>query len=374
MGLFERLANACNRTVVWLFTGNSQSAISQTSNPELSELKFTPKIGTQRLKLQSSVSNKFFTSDLSSNEYLLASETGFEPIGVVMGTCFYKVGFYGYFRGYQKHTGELEALTQAQLAARELAVQRMQEEAAMLGACGIIGVRLQQSRQHWGIGTVEFTAIGTAIRLPLRSLSASFNASKPFTSDLSGQEFWQLYQAGYLPKGLVFGACSYYVHSNRQTRSLMNKSWWNQRYRNARQNQEMIQFSEGFQASRDLAVARLSSNIEKLGATRAVGMHIQTDIEKIDYQPFSTFWLWFFGLLFVAGLFQPIIFAIALFVFIPFVIFYSVISSLLSFLNPGLFRDLLANFVAVGTAIAPNQEAIQNPVSKALLFIPLSKS
>lgn len=50
---------------------------------------------------------------------------------LVMGTSFYQVGFYRNFWGYRSRTGEVEALTQAQLAARELAVSRLQQEAAL---------------------------------------------------------------------------------------------------------------------------------------------------------------------------------------------------------------------------------------------------
>ena len=34
----------------------------------------------------------FFTSDLSVNEFVLTTQAGFEPLGLVMGTCIYHVG------------------------------------------------------------------------------------------------------------------------------------------------------------------------------------------------------------------------------------------------------------------------------------------
>ena len=34
----------------------------------------------------------FFTSDLSVNEFVLTTQTGFQPLGLVMGTCIYHVG------------------------------------------------------------------------------------------------------------------------------------------------------------------------------------------------------------------------------------------------------------------------------------------
>ncbi|BAZ02840.1 hypothetical protein NIES37_68530 [Tolypothrix tenuis PCC 7101] len=180
MGLFAKLTNQ-----IWTATKLGVGSISRQSS-SVPKAGFT--IPTHRVKQHKDIDKKsgksFFTSDLTTNEYLLTRETGCEPVGLVIGTSFYKVGFYGYFWGYRNQTGEVAALTQAQLAARELTVSRMQAEAAMLGAHGIIGVRLHQRRQVWGVGMVEFTAIGTAIRIPNRPPT-----NKPFTSDLSGQEF-----------------------------------------------------------------------------------------------------------------------------------------------------------------------------------------
>ncbi|MBD2773755.1 heavy metal-binding domain-containing protein [Iningainema tapete] len=350
----------------------------QIQKPTLSQADNIPDIARQRLNLQKQVSQNFFTSDFTCNEYLLTREVGFEPIGVVIGTSFYKVGFYGYFRGFRNYTGELEALTQAQLAARELAISRMQSEAAMLGAHGIIGVRLKQSRHSWGTGMVEFTAIGTAIRIPHRPLDP-----QPFTSDLSGQEFWKLYQAGYYPKGIVFGACSYYVHSDAQTRAITNPSFWNRLLRTGRWrlNQEMIQFSEGFNAARELAIERLDIEAREVEAEGTVGMHIEMDVEQIVYQSASHLLNLLNGLLFMSISFFVFVLTMKnpefMTMIIPimmgcFFIYALVTSFISSFSSQGPYRDVIAHFVAVGTAIVQAKNT-QNPVSKTLMFYPLSK-
>ena len=48
--------------------------------------------------------------------------------------------------------------------ARELAMTRMEEEADILGADGVVGVRLEVTRYEWGEHLAEFMAIGTAIK------------------------------------------------------------------------------------------------------------------------------------------------------------------------------------------------------------------
>ena len=85
---------------------------------------------------------KLFTSDLSVNEFLLVKEAGFEPLGLVMGSSMYQVSpnIPKIPRGQPGI--ELEDLSKSLYHARELAMNRMEEEAAALGADGIVGVRL----------------------------------------------------------------------------------------------------------------------------------------------------------------------------------------------------------------------------------------
>ena len=77
-----------------------------------------------------------FTSDLSVNEFLLIKEVGFHPLGFVMGSSIYHTGIQTRKWGQSQ---ELTKLTGAMYDARELAMTRMEEEAAELGADGVVG-------------------------------------------------------------------------------------------------------------------------------------------------------------------------------------------------------------------------------------------
>ena len=91
-------------------------------------------------RLQEMRGRKFFTSDLSVNEFLLVREAGFEPLGLVIGSSIYHIG-YQFTNSMQNQ--EMGVLTQALYQARELAMSRMEAEADQLGADGIVGVRIQ---------------------------------------------------------------------------------------------------------------------------------------------------------------------------------------------------------------------------------------
>src|ERR1700744_5716274 len=67
-----------------------------------------------------------FTSDLSVSEFVLLDELQMQPLGLVLGSSIYHVGFQlgNYFQNQ-----ELAYLSQAMYQARELAMSSMEEEA-----------------------------------------------------------------------------------------------------------------------------------------------------------------------------------------------------------------------------------------------------
>src|SRR5262245_24769715 len=165
-----------------------------------------PEHAVERLKEGADAAGGFFTSDLTVNEYVLLHQAGFEPLGLVMGTSLYHIG---YQRAGWKQNMELEVVTQAMYSARELAMTRMEEEADVLGADGIVGVRLDVRRKAWATSMAEFLAIGTAVKA-IQPGDWKSEAGRPFTSDLSSQDFWTLLRSGHRPLALVMGTCVYH--------------------------------------------------------------------------------------------------------------------------------------------------------------------
>lgn len=211
--------------------------------------------------------SSLFTSDLSVNEFLLVREAGFRPTGLVLGSSIYHVGFQ---LGRWNKNQELDTLSQAMYHARELAMTRMEAEADVLGADGIVGVRLDIEFKEFGSDLAEFIAIGTAVQADEAhaetpdGFSWRTNRGKPFTSDLSGQDFWTLLQAGYAPLGLVMGSCVYHIAHQR---------FW-QAIGNTGQNVEIPQFTEALYDARELAMSRMQAEGELLDAEGIVGVQM----------------------------------------------------------------------------------------------------
>lgn len=223
-----------------------------------------PKGAEQRLRAMRGTGDRpaFFTSDLSVDEFLLVEHAGFEALGLVLGSCIYHVGFQ-----WQKWSvsQELPILTRAMYDARELAMTRMEEEADLLGADGIVGVRLVFKEYAMDEGVLEFQAVGTAIRHRERAGSMRTKDNRPFTSDLSGQDLWKLVRGGYRPVSLAMGACVYHIAHLSFMQALKQVG----------RNQEMTIYTEATYAAREMALERMQAEAVQRGGVGVVGARVE---------------------------------------------------------------------------------------------------
>jgi uncharacterized protein YbjQ (UPF0145 family) len=225
----------------------------------------------------------FFTSDLTTNEFLLVRRAGFRPLTQVMGSCFYNVGWQsmplGATWGYPSGgTVELEVQSQAWNEARRLAFSRLAQEAKLAGADAVLGVRISRGHYDWARGLIEFAAVGTAV------VSERFELGDGvFLSSLSGQQFASLVASGWMPIGITAGSTVTYVVGGTQT--LQALSGYGSRW----QNQELTELTEGLYAARQLAMRHVERQAAELQAAGLVGMQIeqQHHAREIDQQGFK---------------------------------------------------------------------------------------
>src|ERR1700735_2651163 len=228
---------------------------------EAGSLAGIPDSGLERIeRMKKEVERGFFTSDLSVNEFLLVKQSGFEPLGLVLGSSIYHIG---YQQAMWNQSQEMGVLTQAMYHARDLAMTRMEEEADQLGGDGVVGVRLTIGRYEWGADLAEFIAVGTAVRHREGVLHRA-PGGRPFTSDLNGQDFATLLRSGYRPVGLVIGNCVYHV----ARQGMM------QTFRQMGRNMEMPNFTQALYEARELAMGRMQNEADSLQAEGIVGARI----------------------------------------------------------------------------------------------------
>jgi uncharacterized protein YbjQ (UPF0145 family) len=234
--------------------GNRPAGDAATWEPEAADSRLAHTAGADPAGV--------FTSDLSVSEYVLLGEAGFEPLGFVVGSSIYHVGLQV---GRWSQNQELQVLTQAMYSARELAMARMRAEADHLGADGIVGVELRMQMYAWGQDVLEFVATGTAVRALAGTGAHRAPDGRAFTSDLSAQDFFRLLAAGAVPVAFVLGTCVYHIAHQSVMQSL----------RQAGQNQEMIQFTQGVYEARELALNRMQAEAMQARSSGIVGVSVK---------------------------------------------------------------------------------------------------
>lgn len=266
-------------------------------------------------RLQEAATRDFFTSNLTASELVLTHECGFEPKGQVMGSSVYNVGWQYTPGSWYPASQELEVVTAAHYHARHLALGRLRQEAKLLGADGVVGVRLQVKEFEGAAGLLEFLALGTAVRR-----RGAPPAGEPFLSDLSGADHWSLVEAGYRPVGFCLGNCTWYQVGDWQTQNAQVGGWFG----GAWQNQELVGYTQGLYNARHLAMSRMAAEAQAVGAEGIVGVSLHPQVEERHVE---------------RGENQP------------------------------ARRDLLVTFTAVGTAVARDKTA--PPPKRGLTVVPL---
>ena len=110
--------------------------------------------------------DRAFTSDLSAQDFFRLLAGGAVPVSFVLGTCVYHIAHQSVMQTLRQagQNQEMVVFTQGIYEARELALSRMQTEAAEAHATGIVGVNVAVYNHVWGEHATEFLATGTAVR------------------------------------------------------------------------------------------------------------------------------------------------------------------------------------------------------------------
>jgi uncharacterized protein YbjQ (UPF0145 family) len=227
----------------------------------------------QRLGEMGQTGGGLFTSDLSVGEFALVHAIGLRPLAQVMGSSIYHVGWQQRPGSWGMQMGaisqELTVVSEAWNTARLRAFARLEQEAKLVGADAVVGVRLTVGRHDWAAGAIEYVAVGTAVRI-----DGAERAERPALTDLSGQDFWKLRQAGHRPIGVVGASTVHYIvpgWATQQAQSGFYASW---------ANQELQDFTRGVYDARETALGRMTAEARHQGASGVVGVSVEHHIER----------------------------------------------------------------------------------------------
>jgi uncharacterized protein YbjQ (UPF0145 family) len=203
-----------------------------------------------------------FSSDLEINEWSALARLGITPLTQVMGSSIYHVGWQP---TYYNVPSEVRVISDAFNESRRLALGRLMEEAQACRADAVVGVRITQGVHDWAADAVEFIAVGTAVRLPQALRDP---AGQTVLSDLSGQEFVLLCEAGIRPVGIAAHTSVHYIPATGQTRMAQGAMWgrW--------ANQELQDFSQGVYEAREKAMGFVTAQVQALDGNGVIGVSV----------------------------------------------------------------------------------------------------
>jgi len=204
-----------------------------------------------------------FTSTLTPSETVVARQTGLTAISQVMGSSIYHVGF-----GLASYAGgEMAVLQHAYEHARSLALSRMQQEAALLGANLVLDVKFHGRGFEWSSDLIEFNAVGTAVRVQGMAPSQT-----PILTLLEPDELWKLHHAGYWPVGIAIGNSFWYEpHAD----CFGEGSWY---------SQELPTHTRAAQGARHNATERFRAFAHHLNAHGVVGVRVDRHGHDHEYE------------------------------------------------------------------------------------------
>lgn len=164
-----------------------------------------PASSLERLK-SASGEHSLFSGDFTARDLLLLKQAGFAPKGLVFGASVFNVGYqYGGFVA-----GSIPTYAEAYAGAVGNAISRMEQEASLMGADGVINIEARITGMSEGTGEgltqgmIEVVLIGTAIKHS-GAESLLNSRGRPFMTELDADGLCGLLRVDCIPTGLAFG-------------------------------------------------------------------------------------------------------------------------------------------------------------------------
>jgi uncharacterized protein YbjQ (UPF0145 family) len=147
----------------------------------------------------------FFSTACSGQDLFCQIDSGYEPRHFVIGNVAYALGLGRGIIGGLKilaRRGEVKEFSDMYNHTRHLALERLEAEAAERGCNAVVDIITKIL--SFGPGVREMLMVGTGSNNP-----ALGQPKIPYTSELTGEELWNLTQMGFAPFRLVLGTSVY---------------------------------------------------------------------------------------------------------------------------------------------------------------------
>ena len=199
----------------------------------------------------------------SGNEIFCLKKLGYEAGQLCLGNSVLSLGvFRGIGAGLSNLAGgEIEEVTKLVHDGRKGAFDRMMQEANQYGGIGLAGVSFDLINH---LGNLEFIAVGSAIRQ-----TNNTQEKISFSTSASAQELYCQEDCGFKPHSFVFGNVAYSIGVGGNIKGA---------FRGLKRG-EVPQYTEIFDKTRHLALARITEEAKAVKANAVIG--IKTSITSL---------------------------------------------------------------------------------------------
>src|SRR5262249_55814174 len=146
----------------------------------------------------------FFTTACSGQDLYCQMDAGYHPRHFVVGNVAYALGVgrgvLGLLRTFAG--GEVKEFSEIYNHTRHLALERLGQKGLAPGSNAVVDVTTRVL--DFGAGVREMLMVGTASHNVVLG-----KTTRPITSELTGEELWNLTQMGYAPLRLLLGSSVY---------------------------------------------------------------------------------------------------------------------------------------------------------------------
>lgn len=248
-----------------------------------------PRYVHDRIEKQNS-GNLPWTSNLSISDWALLKAMKFRPLGMVMGCAHYhlRLSINNYVNagqnGYRLGPGnanysrlnnyvfdssqELIEVENAIHHVCDLALERLKQEAKLMGAHAVVDVKIKSILPREGSHQIEYSAYGTAITLENKPLP-----EEPVLCTCSVTDFIKLLAAGSMPVGIGLGVGVWFKYTN--VNETYQQGFW-------AGNTEITGFTEAVFHVRNLALKHLHSAISRQNANGVLAHQTQFELMRVE--------------------------------------------------------------------------------------------
>lgn len=153
------------------------------------EERTVPDFVADRLQ-EASSGRAAWVSTMTPAELLITKTHGVRPIATVSGNCWMKISFGASWYG----------LAQGHAVGWRTALDRVEQEAIAAGADAVVDLKMVSQGRHSGLGGVEFSVIGTAVKI-----ACALPSKRPVLATAPALEFVRMVESGVVPVGVAVG-------------------------------------------------------------------------------------------------------------------------------------------------------------------------